>query len=182
MVLDKTDFLKLEYESLRIEIKDTKDRIFKFAGIGLIGTPIAYFLSSAYNIEAIILVLPIFICIISLLYISESHALMRCGRYIRTIIEPEVNELNDKGWEEWLEMDVPNERDRRFVDKLVNISFYLLFTLYYIASVLLAGNIAVLTFKNFDILVDIIYGIYGGLGVVFIYFMQTVWRSSTSTK
>lgn len=182
MVLERSDFLKSEYDTLRIEIKDTKERIFKLAGIGLIGTPVAYFLSSAYSIDAIILTLPVFICTILLLYISESHALMRCGRYIRTIIEPKVKELDGEGWEEWLETDERNERDRRFVDKLVNISFYILFILYYIASVLLAGHTAASIFKDVEILVDVIYGIYGGLGVVFIYFMLTVWKSSTSTK
>jgi hypothetical protein len=173
--MNKDDFLKMEYCSLREEIKETKSRIFKLAGLAIIGTPSAYFLAKALQMELLILALPGFICVVLLFYLSESHALMRCGLYIRTNIE---SEINNQGWENWLEQR-GTKNDRRLVDKLTYMFFNFLFIIYYIAAVFEANKIASNTLG-----INAIYlsGGYAGLLIVFIAIMVKFWPTSTSTE
>jgi hypothetical protein len=173
--MNKEDFKKMEYCTLREEIKETKSRIFKIAGLAIIGTPSAYFLGKALQMELFTLFLPAFICIILLFYLSESHALMRCGYYIKTNIE---NEVDNQGWENWLEQRTESG-DRRLVDKLVNIFFNFIFIMYYIAAVFEADKIA---FKILGtVTAEYIRGIYSGIFIIFIAIMIYSWPRSTST-
>jgi uncharacterized membrane protein len=174
--MDKDDFLKMEYCTLREEIKETKSRIFKLAGLAIIGTPSAYFLAKALQMDLLILVLPGFICTILLFYLSESHALMRCGLYIKTKIE---SEMDNEGWENWLELEQSGtSRDRRFVDKLANIFFNILFIIYYIAAVFEANKIAFNTLGTNSVY---LMGAYAGILIVFIAIMVYCWPTSTRT-
>ena len=84
--MDKFEFVKMEYLTLKEEIKETKNRIFKLAGLGVVGMPAAYFIAKTHKIEALILSLPVLICTLLLLFLSESRALMRCGAYIKESI------------------------------------------------------------------------------------------------
>lgn len=175
--MEKDEFLKLEYCTLREEIKETKSRIFKLAGFAIIGTPSAYFLAKALDMETLILVLPGFICVILLFYLSESHALMRCGLYIKTNIE---SEIEVEGWEHWLERPEKKgaRRDRRFVDKLANIFFNFMFITYYVAAMLQSREIARKLLGGND---SILMGMYAGLLLVFVFIMIYCWPTSTST-
>ena len=111
--MEKSEFLRYEYLTLREEIKETKARIFKLAGIGIVGMPSAYFFAKAYQLEVLVMSLPILICTVVLLYLSESRALMRCGQYIRTKIEPAIIDTHGicgTGWECWLEEKAKGDR------------------------------------------------------------------------
>lgn len=174
--MNRDEFRKLEYCTLREEIKETKSRIFKLAGLAIIGTPSAYFLAKALQMDLLTLVLPGFICIILLFYLSESHALMRCGLYIKTKIE---REMNIEGWENWLELEQSGtSRDRRFVDKLANIFFNFLFIIYYIAAVFEANKVASKTLGTNSVY---LMGAYAGILIVFIAIMIYCWPTSTRT-
>ena len=180
--MNRADFRKCEYVTLREEIKETKGRIFRLAGLGIIGMPSSYFLAATYELEILILSLPILICIVLLLYISESRALMRGGRYIKTKIESyieDAGELDVKGWEHWLEQKTSAERGRRTVDKLVTVFFYILFLFYYIASVSLAVETANSQWGVIGFAVTI--GFYVGTGILFIGFLGYCFKHSTST-
>jgi hypothetical protein len=102
--MERDKFMEIEYQTLREEIKQTKDRIFKLAGFGLIGMPSAYSFANIYDIQVLVLSLPIMICTIFLLFLSETRALMRCGTYIKNKLEPNINNNADTriGWEAWL--------------------------------------------------------------------------------
>ena len=176
-MVDRSEFIKLEYQTLRKEIEESKSRILRLAGVGLIGTPSAYFLVEAYQIDFLVFSLPVLICIVLLLFLSEIHAIMRCGRYIRTKIEPEVQD--HEGWEAWLEESQRVIPNRRSVDKLVNISFYLLFGLYYIASVSLAGSLALSRYGGAGY---VLYSFYTALGVALVYILCKSWGETTSTR
>jgi hypothetical protein len=178
ILMKKPEFLKQQYISLREEIKETKSRIFKMASIGIVAMPSFYFLAKAYEIDVIILTLPIIICVLVLLYLSEMNAMMRCGRYIRTMIEPNVE--NIVGWEEWLEMGGNNEHDRRSVEKLVTYFFYVVFAIYYVASINLSAQYVGAKFGPEYIM--IIYGVYIGLGIVFGSQLIKSWRVTISTN
>jgi hypothetical protein len=178
----KEDFLKAEYGTLRQEVKETKGRIFKLAGLGIVGMPSAYYLANTYHVDVLILSLPLLICTVVLLYLSESKALMRCGKYIRTVIEPEIRGEAAKsplGWEHWLEEMGHGEQDRRIVDKLLTLFFYILWIFYYIASVGLAVQLA--TAKYQDVGRATVLGTYVGIGIIFVAVLVYSFRQSTST-
>ncbi len=170
--MDHAEFMKCEYLTLREEIKDTKDRIFKLAGFGIAGVPGAYYLANVYKLEILVYTLPILIIIIALLYLAESRALMRCGRYIRTRLEEQVKDENGAvvgGWEKWLETRERGEPNRRSVDKYATAFFYLLFTIYYAAAVSMASHMAG---EHFGVVgCAVVLGAYIGVGAAFIAFL-----------
>lgn len=176
------DFLKEEYLTLRTEIKETKGRIFKLAGLGVVAMPSAYFLAKTQDIDVLVLSLPLIICAIVLLYMSESRALMRCGKYIREKIEPNAG----IGWETWLEEVGHKEQDRRIVDKLLTIFFYFLWAVYYIASVYLAvgfGNKPehnITKIPNFG--TTVVLPGYIGFGIVFMWVLIRAFHDATRNK
>jgi hypothetical protein len=186
----RSDFATLEYPALRKEIEETKARLFKLAGFGIVGLPGAYSVAKIYEIGVLTLSLPILICTIVLLYVSESHALMRCGRYVRHVVESQIVGQDDKpilgedgrpigGWEWWLEQKVSNEPDRRLVDKLLAVFFYLLFFFYYVASVALSAQLANRLWGVLGLAIAL--GTYIGVGILFIVVLILGFRRSVST-
>ena len=129
--MQKDDFIKTQYLSLRDEIKDTKARMFKLVGYGIVVVPSAHFISEKFDLDVILIAIPLLVIVVSLYYVAEVSALMRCGRYIREVVEPEIKDF--MGWEEWLEhKDTGNTR---CVDKYVSYCFIILFLIYYLGSV-----------------------------------------------
>lgn len=180
--MNRSEFLKLEYETLREEIKETKSRLFKLAGLGVVGMPSAYSLAQVYKIDVLILSLPILICTLVLLYLSESGALMRCGRYIRVRIEAEITNGAGRGvngWEHWLEERAKGEPNRRRVDQFLAVFFYLVFVFYYVASVSLAAGMAKVSYGDVGFAVAL--GAYVALGILSLYFLFSGFRRITTT-
>lgn len=175
--MEKCDFQKLEYVTLREEIKETKARIFKLVSYGIIIVPGAQYLSIAFpNLEIIKLTIPILVIVLALLYLSENHALMRCGKYIKDHIEKGVEK--HQGWEHWL--DSHSKPGRRTVDIYMGFCFYLLFFIYYTGSSFLA-----VTFlkQQYDMTVmSVGAAAYMAFGVWFIIFLIRRHRSSTTTE
>lgn len=180
--MEEDKFVIQQYISLREEIKETKSRIFKLAGLGIVGMPASYFLAHTYKLEILIISLPILICTILLLFLAESRALMRCGMYIKEQIEPifQQQNIDFKGWEHWLQETKQGEPGRRIVDVLVVVFFYILFAFYYVASVSLAAQTCNNKFGTIGF--ASVLGLYIGLGVVFIGFLFRSFKHSTSTK
>ena len=181
--MDKNDFLLQQYLTLRDEVKETKSRIFKLAGFGIIGMPSAYFLAHTYKLDILIISLPILICTILLLFLAESRALMRCGLYIKEHIETELVssvDINFIGWEHWLEQKQRGKPGRRIVDILVVVFFYTLFLFYYIASVALAAQTCGSKYGTIGLAV--VLGAYIGLGIIFVGFLLFSLKHSTSTS
>ncbi|MGH8559283.1 MAG: hypothetical protein ACRESZ_17915 [Methylococcales bacterium] len=145
--LEREKFVELEYQTLREEIAQDKDRRFKIAGLGFIGLPSAYYLyhvgSELQKFHLWVISLPLLVLVIACMYISKSRAIMRCGTYIKTKIETHIKE-NSKikiGWENWLsENDQQNGYDKRDVDKILAKAFYILIVIYYLAATSLAAE------------------------------------------
>jgi hypothetical protein len=68
--MDKQEFLKQQYLTLRDEIKETKDRIFKTMGFGLVVVPGSHFLAEAYKVDTVTLSLPILVVVVALIYLA----------------------------------------------------------------------------------------------------------------
>jgi hypothetical protein len=182
--MTRPDFLKCEFEMLRREIEQSKDRMFKLAIGGIIGLPSAYSIAERIQVEVLIYSLPLLICTILLLCMSESFAVMRAGRYIREQIEPKMSHTEEKpkGWEEWLE-ERPRHAGRtrrRLVDHFLTYFFYLLFAFYYVASVVLAVNTAFKRWAAVGLAVSL--ATFIPVGILFAFFLCSSFKRSTSTQ
>ena len=175
--MDKEKFIKLEYISLREEIKETKARIFKTMSFGLAIVPTSTIIGKMYEIEFLILTVPFLVVVVALVYLSENRALMRCGRYISNVIEPQIN--NHIGWEKWISDE--NKPDRRSVDRFLTYSFIILFFIYYIASSYLACNFISILHSSLSFLITMT-AIYFVVGIIFIVFFIKNIEISTSAK
>ncbi|MCP4547962.1 MAG: hypothetical protein GY835_15975 [bacterium] len=173
--MDTNTFLQEEYRTLREEIKETKSRIYKTLSYGLIVVPAAHYLAKSYELEIVLYSTPLLVIVVALLYLSENHGLMRCGRYILLEIEPHVEEVF--GWESWLETQ--GTFDPRTVDKFVSICFYVLYLVYFTGSVYLA------TIRAIDrmgmLAASLILGIYSAVGLWFLIYLFRHIRTTTRT-
>src|SRR5689334_13626822 len=128
--MTQDEFMKVQFEALRREIDQTKERMHRTLGFGIVGIPAGSYLSNTYQIQPLVIALPVLVVVIALIYLSDNLAVMRCGRYIRLCVEPTVaRDQSVMLWEQWLEQ--PHEFSPRAVDKHVNYGFYLLFLIYF---------------------------------------------------
>jgi hypothetical protein len=174
--VDKDVFLTEQFKTLRAEIENTKDRIFKTLTYGIAVVPAAHYAANELKLSALLYATPLLVMVVALLYLSENHALMRCGRYIRREIEPHFSGV--VGWEEWLE--IRGMYDARTVDKLLSYSFYLLFFVYFAASVALAFHKALGQYGL--VAAAALLGSYIAVGIWFLIYLYTNLRTSTQTS
>ena len=101
--MDEQEFLKLEYQTLREEIKDSKARMFRVLALGVPAFPLAQFAASRLDSLVVGLFLPLIPISLAHLYLAENHGVMRCGTYIRTRIEPRLSPISV--WTAWTEAE-----------------------------------------------------------------------------
>lgn len=105
--------------------------------------PILVGILGHYTATPILLTLPMMVVVIALLYLNQWNSIMRCGRYIRTRLEPEM--LGEEGWEAWLESHPDTHMGavhNRLVDTYLVYAFYLLTAAYYFACSFIAISYA----------------------------------------
>lgn len=175
--MEKTEFLKQQYLTLREEIKETKARIFYIAAIGLFVLPGGQYLAKAMEADLVLLALPLLVVCVGLLYLAENRALMRCGRYIRQHIESAVQGVT--AWEEWLESR--DASDPRTVDKLVAYALYLLMLVYYALSTAAAYRALAKMIANQNRLPEALLAVSSAIGVAFLALLVWNVRSTTTT-
>ncbi len=173
--MDKDRFLRIQFESLRDEIRDTKSRIFKTIIAGLTVVPAANVLGTAYEVDVVTISLPILVLVIGLVYLSENHALMRCGRYIHDHIETETPDA--VGWESWLR--APDAFQKRTTDKLTFQAFYLLYLVYFLGSSWLATSFVTVEYGALQ--GGILAGAYIAILCVSAIYLYRNQRTSTTT-
>jgi hypothetical protein len=173
--VDKAEFLKNQFLTLRKEIEESKNRVFQTMGFGLVVVPGSHYLAQAYKIDTVVLSLPILVVVVALVYLSENNAIMRCGRYIKHHIEPQI--VGTVGWEAWLE--TKSTFDTRAVDNYLSYAFYLLFFVYFAGSVFMAARFSL---SEYGVIVAAaLLGAYVGIGVWFIVFLLRSSKVSTTT-
>lgn len=176
--MDRSEFLKQEYLTLRREIYATKDRIFKIMGFGLVVVPSSHLLAETLEIEMVTYSLPLLVIVVALIFLAENNALMRCGHYIKNSIEKSVQDI--VGWENWLESK--SAFPTRNVDKYCSWAFYLLFFVYYVGSVFIATKVSLESFKEYGTIpTSILLGSYIAVGISFgIYLFNNIRASTTA--
>ena len=179
--MDPQQFLSLQYQSLREEIRETKARIFQIAAIGLFVLPGGEYLVKTLEVTLVRFILPLLVLCVGLLYLSEHRALMRCGRFIRLEIEPHVPG-GITGWETWLERRsearVASDQPRAVSDYLA-WCYMLLLSAYYVTSVTMAGIAARALWPELLLATVAPLVAYGVLGV---WFGRILFTSARSTR
>jgi hypothetical protein len=141
--VDEVRFQELQYLTLRKEIEDSLNRSFQIMVGGATLIPILVGILGHYAATPILLTLPMMVVVVALLYLNQWNSIMRCGRYIRTRIEPQM--MGDQGWEAWLESHPDTHIGavhNRLVDTYLVYAFYLLTAAYYFATSFIAVNYA----------------------------------------
>lgn len=141
--MDTARFQELQYLTLRKEVEDSLNRSFQIMVGGATLIPILVGILGHYSATPILLTLPMMVVVIALLYLNQWNSIMRCGRYIRTRIEPKM--MNDQGWEGWLESHPDTHMGavhNRLVDTYLACAFYLLTAAYYFATTFIAVTYA----------------------------------------
>jgi len=174
--MNKDEFARELFLTLRKEIEEAKARIFKIVTYGIVTVPAAQILAQIQNLSIITLAIPFLVIVIALLFLSENHTVMRCGTYIKDFIEPEVSDFI--GWEKWL--NDKHESSKRTVDKYLGYCIYLLFFVYYLGSVYLSFNYTMTIFNTIGCAISI--SIYVAVGIWFLLFLITNIQVTTSTE
>lgn len=164
-----------EYRTLRKEVENTKANIFRTISFGLTGVPGLYFFSQQFDVQEITVPLPFVVLVIGYMYLSENHALMRCGKYIRENLEPLFG--HQPGWENWISND---ERKNRSVDRLLHFAFFAVFIIYFGLTSYIGVHYIREAYS--PELSKLGLFTYAGVGAIFLLFFILNLRTSTSTK
>ena len=179
--MEQQDFIKEQYRALRAEVDATKARLFRTVCLGLVVVPVLTFLAERPQTQFVGPILPFVVLVLTILFVAEEHALMRCGRFIRERIEPHMED--GVGWEAWLE----TQPGLRFMDKCLFGCFLITFFVFYFASSgmaierLLDGGMDLvgMTRQAQAIAAVVLYGI-GALWMLIT--VLSHWRSATATS
>ncbi len=126
--MEKSEFLKHQFSTIRDEIKAIKARIYWTVVMGLFGVPLLTYVAAQAE-KFVSLLIPYLVLVIILLFLAEQSALMRAGRFIRQVIEPNID--SPVGWETWLE----SRSDLRLMDRHFVACFIIVFFVYYFMSI-----------------------------------------------
>lgn len=126
--MDRNEFLKHHFMTLRDEIKSIKSRSFWIVAMGLFGVPVLSYMT-AESSKYVSMLIPYLVLVLIIMFLAEQNALMRAGRYIRQMIEPSI--ADTVGWEAWLE----SRSDLRMMDRHLLACFILVFFLYYFMAI-----------------------------------------------
>ncbi len=177
--MDKHEMILEEFRALRTEVDSTKSRAVKTVWLGLTTVPVLTFISELPNVHFLGPLIPFVVLVLTVLFVSEEHALMRCGRYIRERIEPLVE--SGAGWESWLE----SQPQLRQMDRYFFGCFLLTFFVFYAGSV---GVAITRLWSNDDFgttgdVKAMAGGVVYAIGAIWMIFtMLHHWRSFTSTS
>jgi hypothetical protein len=130
-LIDFGDQIKLEFDTLRKEIEAAKIWEVRLLVGGLVGFPAAFEFArktdDSSNFYLVVCFLPLGILVLSFLVAFVRWSAMRCGQYIREVLEPH---FPLGGWETWLGED----KVRRRSERLLANAFLLLVSIYYIVA------------------------------------------------
>jgi hypothetical protein len=179
--METQDYVMQQFIALRREIDATKSRLFKTLCLALVIVPLATYLAERPESEFVGPVVPFIILVLTILFVSEANALMRCGRYIREKIEPHIEK--DAGWETWLE----SQPQLRLVDRYLLGCFLITLFVFYFSSVGMAisklwtseTSIGGMSADGKAIAGGIVYGI-GAVWMIITVVHH--WRSCTTTS
>ena len=176
--MEEQQIVMQQFQALRSEIDATKSRLFRIVCLGVVGMPVLMYLAEKPEVQFLGPVLPFAVLALTMLFMSEEHSLMRCGRYMRERIEPLIEE--GAGWEAWLE----SQPSLRVMDKSIFWCFVLACFVFYFSAVGLA--ITKLLASGDGVIAGEYKVYFGGAVYALAAFWMAVtvlhyWRSCTST-
>ena len=167
------EFSKQQYVALRAEISESKARIFWLLIVGMALVIIGGYMAAAQPAGFANASIPLLILAIMLSFIAESSNISRAGRYLRDVVEQNIQ--NSNGWEHWLE----SHSRYREVDRAFVVGFNVVFMVFFIIS-------ASLSLRQLDVAAQrqqIVWaaGLAYALGAVcIVYVFVRHWVSSTT--
>lgn len=164
--MESDAFLLHQFNTIREEIHAVKARSFWIVALGLFGVPLITFLA-CYTDKFVSLLIPYVVLVTIILFVAEQSALMRCGRYIRQVIEPKFSEL--QGWESWLE----SRHELRLMDRHFFACFIIVFFVYYFITI----GVAMQTL--WAAMEETVSGKYWVFGAMASYAIGAVWAVTT---
>lgn len=185
--MNQSEFLKLEYENLRLEIRHVRARLFKLAALGVLLLPTAQLAVETLKFQPLMYFVPFLVVALALLYLAESRALMRLGSYIKLEIEHRIRRESDEengfqGWEHWLSDQRKQHRrlfgDKRLVDKLLAYYFYAIFMIYHLIASLLAVEDLKASYPAWN---PVATGAYAFFGLFLIWALAMNFKASVDT-
>ena len=118
--MDKDDFLRQEYLTLRAEIYASKARCFWILVVGIILVMVAAYFAAVQPGFFANAAIPLVLLVLLLAFAAEQNGIIRAGRFIRQHIEPKGESI--VGWERWLESNPAyREVDRFFVGGFIAV-------------------------------------------------------------
>ena len=177
--MQRDDFRREQYASLRREIESQQTRLYWTVVIGLLGVPaITHMVWDASTL--VWPVLPLLVLVLIVMFLALQNQMMRVGRFIREHLESEVPAGD--GWEGWLE----SKPQLRLMDKHFSACFIIIFFLYYFLALGFASYRLWLQALE-DPSGNYFYFLYGAIAcytIATIWAIATLlmhWRESTST-
>lgn len=154
------EYLRLEYQSLRQEILALKERVIREFALGLTGVPIIMGAGFTSHYYLLLLMSPIIVVAGYLMLLFEQNSIMRAGTYIGVMIEDNLLDHPDLGWEDWLETG-----NNRQAEAFFHYSAATAFIIYYIVGALLAHHSSTQPelFQSFPWLPEVVKYFYGSV-------------------
>lgn len=165
-----------EFHARCREIETIKKHIHHLMGVAVLAFLGAGLLERPQNPNELSLIAPFLVICVGLYYLSLHIQMMRCGRYIRLYIEPQL--AIGLGWEEWLEIRDRPSTDPRLPDRCQSAAFKIILIVYYIAASYFAAKYC-LHHVSADC-AAIATGAYLGIGYRFLRYVNKCFVTSTS--
>ncbi len=172
--MQKDDFLRLQFTTLREEIKETQKRIYLILALSALGVPPIQTVALKFEIQALIFGIPIVVFAFMILFTEDNAAMMRCGQYIREHVEPAVDGV--VGWEQWLE---EGGTSRRSSNIYVAVCAYFVLFAHYLVAVSAAAQAAPSFGEGWQASLVITYTL---LAVWLVVFLWRNFRHAVSTR
>lgn len=130
--MNSDEFSKQQYITLRAEISESKARVFWLLILGVFLVLASGYLAAEHPSAFANGAIPILILALMLSFIAEESNISRAGRYLRDVIEPQIQE--NITWERWLE----SHGRYREVDRAFVVGFNVIFLIFFIISATLS--------------------------------------------
>lgn len=172
--MDKHEFVKQQYLTLRDEIRECKRRLFYLLLIAALFVPGAAFAADKFGAVFATASMPFVLLLLMLGAISEQNGIVRAGRYLREHVEPHIDGV--VGWERWLE----SSHRLRDVDRYFFGSFLLLMMVFYGVGTGYALQSLANLVQEKQIWLPLLGYSVAGLWVLIVWLRH--WHSCTTTK
>jgi len=120
----------MQYEALRAEILDIKERVIRLQTLGVTGIPLVIGAGEKFQLAAILMASPLIVLVFVFMLVFEQNSIMRAGEYIKENLETTpLCPADLTGWEHWLEAGEGHRTAEAFFAWAAYIAFVVYFAM-----------------------------------------------------